>query len=379
MNKWVSVWGQAMSITEQNPGGYAKDITFSYPILMPLDGSEVRLTFDNFTGLENVKIDQVTVSKVVDSTIIDESTLVDVTFNGEDECLLKKGQEVTSDSIQMEIHKGDVLCVRMYFKDVTSLYCGVAMFGPTGKGYYSLENETHSIKLPTVSTKEITWMYYLSRVDVLTNDENRSVLCYGDSITCLAWPDYLQMFFMQENKNISVVRKAVSGSRVLRQYDALGYLNYGIKGTTRFPHESNIYGADTVIILQGINDIIHPVGVEVNEFRPWSDLPSPQDLIEGYRFFIKEAKSKNLKVILGTMTPINGWRTYEPMRNDLREQVNAWIRSTNEIDGFIDFDKVIKDETDSSKIKDIYDSGDHLHPSDEGALEMAKEAYKVFK
>ena len=131
-----------------------------------------------------------------------------------------------------------------------------------------------------------------------------------------------------------------------------------------------------MVILQGINDIIHPVGVEVNEFRPWSDLPTPQDLIEGYRFFIKEARKKNLKVYLGTLTPIKGWRTYEPFRNDIREQVNTWIRTTDEIDGYIDFDKVIKDENDPTLIKPIYDSGDHLHPSDAGMKEMAKEAYK---
>ena len=57
MSKWVSVWGHAMSRTEQSASGYAKDITLSYPIMMPLDGNEVRLTFDNFTGLEDVKIE----------------------------------------------------------------------------------------------------------------------------------------------------------------------------------------------------------------------------------------------------------------------------------------------------------------------------------
>ena len=75
MSKWVSVWGQAMSITEQNPGGYAKEITLTYPVLMPLDGNEVKLTFDNFTGFEDVKIERVTVSKLVEATIIDETTL----------------------------------------------------------------------------------------------------------------------------------------------------------------------------------------------------------------------------------------------------------------------------------------------------------------
>ena len=45
-------------------------------------------------------------------------------------------------------------------------------------------------------------------------------------------------------------------------------------------------GADAVIIQHGINDIIHPVGVEVNKFRPWSDMPTAADLIEGVEEYI---------------------------------------------------------------------------------------------
>ena len=378
MSKWVCAWGQAMSITESNPANYAKDITLSYPIMIPLSGNQIRLTFDNFSGLEEVKIERVTIAKLVKPTIIDESTLMELRFNGEEECILGAGEEKTCDVIDMNINKGEALFVRMYLKEVTSLRCGVQMFGPMAKGYFSLEDETHSIKLPSVTTKETTWMYFLSKIDIYTNDENRSVICYGDSITALAWPDYLQMFLMKDSKNVAIVRKAVSGTRVLREYDSLTYAHYGIKGSTRFPHETNVDGADTVIILQGINDIIHPVGVEENEFRPWSDLPSAEELIEGYRSFIKEARSKNLKVYMGTMTPIKGWRTYKGFRNELREQVNAWIRQTDEIDGVIDFDALLKDENDPTQLSPIYDSGDHLHPSDAGHLKMAEEALKLF-
>ena len=44
MNQWVSVWGNAMSIVEQTPVGYAKDITLRYPVLMPLDGKSLRFS-----------------------------------------------------------------------------------------------------------------------------------------------------------------------------------------------------------------------------------------------------------------------------------------------------------------------------------------------
>ena len=376
MSKWVTVWGNAMSITEQNQGGYAKDITLSYPILMPLDADEITLTFDNFTGFEKVVIENVTISYVVNQDFIDESSIQDVKFDGLNECILEPGCEKTSDSIPFDISKGDVLMVRMYLKECTSLRCGVQMFGKLGKGSYSLGDDTYALKLPSDSSKAIDWCYYLSKVNVKTNDDARSIICFGDSITCLGWPDYLQLSLMKEDKNVSVVRKAVSGSRVLRQYDCITYANYGIKGLTRFPHETDAEGADTVIILHGINDLIHPVGVEVNEFRPWSDLPTVEDIIEGYKEYIKVAREKNLKIYMGTLTPISGWRTYEPFRNDLRNQINEWIKSTDLIDGFIDFDAVLKDDEDPTKMKDICDSGDHLHPGDQGLMEMAKEALK---
>ncbi len=116
----------------------------------------------------------------------------------------------------------------------------------------------------------------------------------------------------------------------------------GLKGTNRFPHEIPTTGADTVIIQQGINDIIHPVGIETNPFRPMSDLPTAKELIDGYRYYIEEAKKLHLKVYMGTLLPIFGWRTYATFRDDLRNELNAWIRSAKEIDGCIDFDLALR-------------------------------------
>lgn len=378
MKKWVSVWGNAMSIVENKPEGYSKDITLRYPILMPLDGKQLRLTFDNFTGLEKVEITKITVAKSCGPTSIDISTLKDVTFDGNTKLVLQSNEQKTSDPIEMNVNKDECLTVSLYLGEYTSMRCGVQIFGPTSKSYYSLGDQSSSIDLISKDTREITWMYFLSRIDVFTKDENNAVLCYGDSITSLSWPDYLQLFYMKEMANhTSVVRKAVSGSRVLRQYDCLMYQSYGIAGLTRFPRESEVYGADRIVILHGINDLIHPVGVEVNEFRPWSDLPTAQELIDGLCKYISHARSLGLKIYMGTLTPINGWRTYNEMRNGLREEVNAWIRSTDLVDAVIDFDELLRDENDPTKLNPMYDSGDHLHPNDLGMIEMAKEAMKV--
>ena len=132
-------------------------------------------------------------------------------------------------------------------------------------------------------------------------------------------------------------------------------------------------GADTVIIQQGINDIIHPVGVEKNEFRPMSDLPTVEELIEGLKMYIAQARSFGYKVYVGTLLPMGGWRTDAPFRQEMRHAYNEFIRTTDLIDGCIDFDRALEDPEKPNWFRKEYDSGDHLHPSKAGYERMAKE------
>ena len=175
-----------------------------------------------------------------------------------------------------------------------------------------------------------------------------------------------------DNNKTAVIRKAASGTRILRQYDNITYDSYGLKGEIRFPREIQVSGADTVIIQHGINDIIHPVGVEVNKFRPWEDLPTVEELADGIRMYIKTARSFGLKVYLGTLLPIEGWRTYADFREELRQGFNDWIRTTGEANGVIDFDRAVCDPEHPSRFDKGCDSGDHLHPSAEAYKRMAE-------
>ena len=43
-SKWVSAWGNAVSVAENRPERYARNITIRYPIRMPFGGSALRLT-----------------------------------------------------------------------------------------------------------------------------------------------------------------------------------------------------------------------------------------------------------------------------------------------------------------------------------------------
>lgn len=372
---YVSLWGNAISITDRRPENYAKNLTLRYPIHPLLSGDKIRITLDNFCGTEPVTVTKVFVAKCTKNGAREvlTDTLTPVSFAGNNQVIIPNGEAIVSDEIEFAVRRGEDFSVSLYFADFTQMRSSVIITGPYSKGFYSVGDYAEAGELPMELTRNTNTFYFLSNIDVLTEKENHAVICYGDSITSQAWPDYLTKRIEDEGElHTAVVRRAASGTRILRQYDNITYDSYGLKGDIRFPREAKVSGADTVIIQHGINDIIHPVGVEVNPFRPWSDLPTAEDLIGGLSNYVQIAREYGLKVYMGTLLPIYGWRTYEPFRDELRQAVNEWIRTTNLIDGVIDFDMAVRDAKEPKCFAEGYDSGDHLHPSNAAYEAMAQ-------
>ena len=260
--KWVACWGNATSITDQKAAMYAKDITLRYPIRMVFSGNKLRFRFSNLTGTEPVILTKCYAEKTP------------ITFDGKPSVTIQSGREVTSDEISFDVQAGTDINISIYLGEATQMNAGVLITGPLSKGYYAYGDYALADELPDDYTRNTNWFYFLNTIDVLTQEENHAFICYGDSITAQSWPDYLAIKLWEQNtRNVSIIRRAVSGTRILRQYDCITYAAYGLKGETRFPIEMNVAGADAVLIQHGINYIIHPVGVEVNKFRPWSDMP----------------------------------------------------------------------------------------------------------
>lgn len=373
--KFVSMWGNAISIADRRPENYAKNLTLRYPIHPVFDGDKIKLTLDNFCGTEDVTVTEVYLAQNVSngSKEIKKETVTAVTFGRKTSVTLPKGEAIVSDEISFKVSKGSDISVSMYFGDFTEMRSTVLITGPLSKGFYAVGNYAADEELPLDYTRNTNWFYFLSNIEIYTEATNRAIICYGDSITSQAWPDYLTLRAEKQADNkTAIVRRAASGTRILRQYDNITYDSYGLKGSIRFPREAHVSGADAIIIQQGINDIIHPVGVEVNPFRPWSDFPTAEEMIEGYRMYIEKAREYGLKVYMGTLLPIFGWRTYEPFRDDLRNAVNDWMRTTGEIDGVIDFDLAVRDSLKTAAFAEGFDSGDHLHPSDKAYQKMAE-------
>ena len=105
-----------------------------------------------------------------------------------------------------------------------------------------------------------------------------------------------------------------------------------------------------------------------------SEAVTAQDLIAGYRQLIARAHATGIPVYGATLTPFEGTvfpGYYTPEKEAVRQAVNNWIRSSDEFDAVIDFDRAVRDPSHPTRMLPAYDSGDHLHPNDLGMQAMA--------
>lgn len=371
--KWVACWGNATSITDRKECTYAKDLTLRYPVRMCFPGSRLRFHFSNLTGTEDVTISEAyVVNRSRDADVdcadkdfrknagCDRAAGVDcdadggrpqaITFSGKKQGTIPAGAEILSDEIPLDVTAGDTVEISLYFADYTQMNAGTLVTGPRSGGAFAYGNFALARELPAELSRKTNWHYFLNTVDILTEAKNRALVCFGDSITAQDWPDYLAIRCEREGfGNVSIIRRAVSGTRILREYSCITYAAYGLKGATRFPIELNVAGAEAVIVQHGINDIIHPVGVDVNRFRPWSDMPTVKDLEDGVRdLYIAHARKLGLKIYSGTLLPIYGWRTYNADRETIRDAFNEWLRNAPEFDGCVDFEEAVREKNQSA-------------------------------
>ena len=361
---FVTAWGNATSIAERRPENYAKDLTLRYPVKLFVNGDAVRIRLDNFCGTEPITVTSANIAGSAGGDTIESDSIATLTFDGNESVMIPAGASVLSDTIDFTVKAGESYAVSLYFEGFTQMRSGIVITGPLSGGYFAVGNQTKYAVLDKDTSKKTNFYYFLTDIEVRTNTDAKTLICYGDSITAQAWPDYLmERAFQVSGGKRAVIRRAACGTRILRQYDNITYDSYGLKGEIRFPREMIAQNADAVLIQHGINDIIHPVGTDVNPFRPWSDLPTAGEMIDGLRRYIEIARKDNLSVYLGTLLPIEGWRTYAPFREELRCAVNEWIRTTNEADGCVDFAAAVCDPDHPAAFADGFDSGDHLHPS----------------
>jgi len=197
------------------------------------------------------------------------------------------------------------------------------------------------------------------------------VVALGDSITegararpesFTGWPEGFAMRLARQPGfgDWSVVNAGIHGNRLLRD-------GAGPNALARFDRDVlSVASVRDVLLLEGIND------VGWGNAKPASDGPvGAEDVIAGYRQIIDRAHAAGLRIIGATLLPYRGSIYFTPAGDVARQSVNRWIRAAGKFDAVLDFERVMADPHDVSRLDPAKDSGDHLHPSDAGYAAMA--------
>jgi lysophospholipase L1-like esterase len=191
------------------------------------------------------------------------------------------------------------------------------------------------------------------------------VVAFGDSLTeggggiALPWPAVLaeRLDRRAGASPLRVVNAGISGNRLLRD-------DVGPSGLRRFEHDAlGVPKVRWVIVLEGINDLGFAGSVE-----PGAERVTAEDLIGGYRQLVARARAAGVKIYGGTLLPFEGTGSgyFSPDKEPVRQAVNAWIRTSGELDGVVDFDAAVRDPARPGRLRPEYDDGDHLHLSSAG-------------
>jgi lysophospholipase L1-like esterase len=125
-------------------------------------------------------------------------------------------------------------------------------------------------------------------------------------------------------------------------------------------------GVSYAMIFEGVNDIGVAMPDDTNQTQIYDRL------ISAYEQIITRVHAHNLPIFGATITPFTGNDLYShPRREETRQQVNEWIRSSGRFDAVIDFDQILADPNQPDQLNPLYDSGDYLHPNPEGYQAIA--------
>ncbi len=376
--KWVAGWGAAVSTVSENHTDYVKDQTFRYVIFPTIDGEALRLHFSNQFGKEKAVITKIYVAKCLHDEHIKPETSVQITFGGKPSVSLPAGGGAVSDEIPFSFKAGEQFSVSMYFGKLTQIVTGHSNNGPYIKKFYGKGDWADKETIPDEFYGENGPYVFLHTIDFLTNPDCHAIVAFGDSITAQPWPDCLaHRIFDSGIRNASVIRKAIGGSRMLREYSYRFRCHYGIAGIRRFESDICQAGVDRVFILHGINDLYHPQ--PTGRWSKMNELPTAEEMIEnGYKKYIEIAHKHGIKIYISPILPCAKLGPFEGNREEIRQRVNEWIRTEADIDGVIDFESAVWNPENHLEYFSEYDSGDHLHPSLAGAEHMAQSIPEEF-
>lgn len=375
---WVGTWATAPQTVVKSFMPYNNCMTnrsVRQVVKVSIGGDVIRLKLSNIYSMQPVEIRSIYIAHAKDSSDIDAKTAQYFKFGNSYKTVIPAGKQIVSDALKFNLRNLERVAITINYTSAPEIPT-VHMGSRTTS--YIMKGVTNAHSNFEKAFRENHW-YNISGIDVYTMSNNMSAIAIiGNSITdgkCSTdnaqnrWPDVMSEMLQLKHKitNQGVLNLGIGNNRVTVPG------GFGAPAKERFDRDILMQsGVKKVVIFEGVNDI--------GAARSGSSETVARQIIESIQGMVKKAKARKMKVYLGTITPFKGAGYYTHFHEAARLYVNDWIRSqAKNVDGILDFAKLLQDPNDDRRMKREYASNDWLHPNPTGYKAMGIYAADIIK
>lgn len=375
---WVGTWATAPQTVVKSFMPYNNCMTnrsVRQVVKVSIGGDVIRLKLSNIYSMQPVEIRSIYIAHAKDSSDIDAKTAQYFKFGNSYKTVIPAGKQIVSDALKFNLRNLERVAITINYTSAPEIPT-VHMGSRTTS--YIMKGVTNAHSNFAKAFRENHW-YNISGIDVYTMSNNMSAIAIiGNSITdgkCSTdnaqnrWPDVMSEMLQLKHKitNQGVLNLGIGNNRVTVPG------GFGALAKERFDRDILMQsGVKKVVIFEGVNDI--------GAARSGSSETVARKIIESIQGMMKKAKARKMKVYLGTITPFKGAGYYTHFHEAARLYVNDWIRSqAKDVDGILDFAKLLQDPNDDRRMKREYASNDWLHPNPTGYKAMGIYAADIVK
>ena len=375
---WIGTWATAPQTVVKSFMPYNNCMTnrsVRQVVKVSIGGDVIRLKLSNIYSMQPVEIRSIYIAHAKDSSDIDAKTAQYFKFGNSYKTVIPAGKQIVSNALKFKLRNLERVAITINYTSAPEIPT-VHMGSRTTS--YIMKGVTNAHSNFAKAFRENHW-YNISGIDVYTMSNNMSAIAIiGNSITdgkCSTdnaqnrWPDVMSEMLQLKHKitNQGVLNLGIGNNRVTVQG------GFGALAKERFDRDILMQsGVKKVVIFEGVNDI--------GAARSGSSETVARQIIESIQGMMKKAKARKMKVYLGTITPFKGAGYYTHFHEAARLYVNDWIRSqAKNVDGILDFAKLLQDPNDDRRMKREYASNDWLHPNPTGYKAMGIYAADIVK
>ena len=375
---WVGTWATAPQTVVKSFMPYNNCMTnrsVRQVVKVSIGGDVIRLKLSNIYSMQPVEIRSIYIAHAKDSSDIDAKTAQYFKFGNSYKTVIPAGKQIVSDALKFKLRNLERVAITINYTSAPEIPT-VHMGSRTTS--YIMKGVTNAHSNFEKAFRENHW-YNISGIDVYTMSTNMSAIAImGNSITdgkCSTdnaqnrWPDVMSEMLQLKHKitNQGVLNLGIGNNRVTVPG------GFGALAKERFDRDILMQsGVKKVIIFEGINDI--------GAAKSGNSETVARQIIESIQGMMRKAKARKMKVYLGTITPFKGAGYYSHFHEAARLYVNDWIRSqAKNVDGILDFAKLLQDPNDDRRMKREYASNDWLHPNPAGYKAMGIYAADIVK